>query len=642
MGIMYKKYAASLVFITILFLSYFCSLPVQARWASYQDAPAEIESYTSDVVIDKEGKSEETIEKQIKILNESGRSAFGVERIHFNGNIEKVEIIKAKTIVNGKEYTVPKETIEIKPLASEISGFDQLFQILISYPHVSVGSQLYLKYKVRVLKQPLPHYFSIKYYYGEGLCWKKAKLKVKSALPFHIKVNDPHRRLDLKKRQEGKYQSLTMTSTKPAYDDLQNEPQSNQIPDTLKTWVSLSTFDKYADLSKAFAKGYETVINQPLPYMMESIRKAAKDMLDPVDQINKVTSLLAEKVRYMGDWRAIEGRFAPRPLKDIETSGVGDCKDFAAATAATLKALGYKAQVAIVMRAMAYLPQEKSLPSASDFNHAIVKVTTKDGKVFWIDPTNFVSMADGIFPDISDRPVLVLDTQNPSYETIPPVDFKHSQTHLESTLEIKDSTILKTEGTLRLCGEEAHSITGAALTRSSQSIEEEIIQFFSEETSPIHKKVILPLLDSRIVKDIVIQYAYEQENNLLLTNVGVGILLRTTWSKPFLDTSEEQEGTTFLGLPATIRKKTIIKDVSAEQIKDLTYEVNTPWVKAKRECRTNPQGIELEEFITILKSFISAQDVKSNSFQELKATLKKFANKIAVISSNIPNELRPF
>ena len=88
--------------------------------------------------------------------------------------------------------------------------------------------------------------------------------------------------------------------------------------------------------SKAISKDYETVINQDLPPLHESIRKEASCMTHSVDQINKVTSLLSEKIRYMGDWRTIEGKFAPRSLKAVATSGVGDCKDFSASTAAIL------------------------------------------------------------------------------------------------------------------------------------------------------------------------------------------------------------------------------------------------------------------------------------------------------------------
>ena len=614
------------------------SSPSQARWATYEDAPAEIEFSTSDIIVDKDGKTEEIVEKQIKILNETGRSLFGVERIHFNENIEKIEIIEAKTIINGKEYVVPKEMIETKPLASEVSGFDQLFQIFISYPHVGVGTKLYLKYKVYTLKQPLPNYFALKYSYGHGAYWKKATFKLKSELPFHMVVNDPKERLEVKRCKEGKYYKLDITSNKPAYDDLMNEPSTNQIPNDQKTWVSISTFDRDEDFSKGIAKDYENVLSQDLPPLQESIKKAAATISNPVDQINKVTSLLSEKIRYMGDWRTTEGKFAPRSLKAVADSGVGDCKDYSASTAAILNSLGYKARVAIIKRGVSYIPPKKSLPSFSMFNHTIVKVTTKDGKVFWIDPTNFASMADGIFPDIAERPALVLDMKDPSYEMIPNINYQHSKMDIKGNMEIKGNDILKTEGELKLMGESAQEFTGAALSHSLQVIEEATIMTLSGEASPLKKKVTLPPLDSRIVKDLAISYSYEQENHLLLTNMGSGILLNFSWANNFIDTSPTQEGTTFVGLPVTLHKAITIKNVDVEQAKALAYAFKSPWVEAKRECHLSDQGVEIVETVTILKSFITAEEVRSKQFQELRQSIKKYCSKIALIISKLPTE----
>jgi transglutaminase-like putative cysteine protease len=633
---MRKTYLLSMIF--FLLLAPLLSSSAQARWATYEDAHAEIEFSTSDVTVDKDGKIEEIVEKQIKILDETGRNLFGVERIHFNESIEKIDIIEAKTIVDGKEHPVPKEMIETKPLASEISGFDQLFQIFISYPHVGVGTKLYLKYKVQILKQPLPNYFALKYFYGQGAYWKKFAIKLKSELPFHMMVNDPKERLVIKQCKEGKYYKLDITSHKPAYDEIMNEAPTNQVPNNLKTWVSISTFDSYEDFSKATAKDYEEVLNQELPPLQESIKKAAASLSNPVDQINKVTSLLSEKIRYMGDWRTTEGRFSPRSLKAVAESGVGDCKDYSASTAAILNSLGYKARIAMVMRGIHYISPQKSLPGFSMFNHAIVKVIAKDGKVFWSDPTNFVSMADGIFPDISERPALVLDTKDPSYETIPSINHQHSKMDIKGNMEVKENDILKTEGELKLTGESAQDFTGAALSHSLQAIEEGTILNLSGEACPLKKKVILPPLDSRIVKDIVISYSYEQENHLLLTNMGSGILFNFFWANNFIDTSMTQEGTTFLGLPVTLHKTITIKNVDAEQAKTVAYEFKSPWVEAKRECSLSDRGIEMIETITILKSFITAEEVKSKQFQELRQTIKKYCSKIALIISRLPGE----
>jgi hypothetical protein len=203
-------------------------------------------------------------------------------------------------------------------------------------------------------------------------------------------------------------------------------------------------------------------------------------------------------------------------------------------------------------------------------------------------------------------------------------------------MEIKENDILKTEGELKLIGESAQEFTGAALSHSLQTLEEATILTLSGEACPLKSKVFLPPLDSRIVKDLVISYSYEQENNLLLTNMGSGILLNFSWANSFIDTSMTQEGTTFVGLPATLHKTITIKNVDAEQAKALAYELKTPWVEAKRECHLSDQGIEMIETITILKSFITAEDVKTKEFQNLRQSIKKYCSKSALIISNLP------
>lgn len=621
-------------FFLVVFLIYFFSLSgPQARWATYDDAPAELEFYNSHLLIHQNGKVEETVEKQVKVLNETGRNLFGSERLHYNGNIEKIEILEAKIITQGKEHVIPKKMMEIKPLASDIKGFDQLFQILISYPQVGVGSQLYLKYKHTTFKQPIPRYFATKLFYGEGAYWRQSRVKIKSALPLHMMVNDPQKRLDIQRTQEGQYHQIEMTLTKPACTVLMNESGVNQVADSLKTWVSFSTLNRFEDLSKALAEDYEKVIRQELPPLMRVVKEGAKTKDSPVDQINAVTSLLSEKIRYMGDWRTINGRFSPRSLKTISESGVGDCKDFSVATVAILNALGYHAQVAMVMRDVTYLAPEKELPSLGSFNHAIVKVTAKDGKTFWIDPTNFVSMADGIFADIANRPALVLDMQNPLYEQIPPVDYRYSKMIIDEVVEIKAGDVIRSQGKIHFSGEQAQMLTGAALNQSLQSIEEAIIHQLSGEVSPLQKKITLPDLTSRVVKDVALEYYYEQENKLLLTNVGVGFLLASAWSKAFTDTSDDQEGTTFVGLPSTLVRKIIFSRAQIDQLKALTYDIKTPWVEARRECQIGPEGAEVVEYVTLLKSFMSPQEVKSETFKMFKQSLKKYCSRVAVIIS---------
>ncbi len=612
-------------------LSFLLTSQSPARWATFEEASVEFLSYTRNVLILASGKSEEVIEQKVKILNESGRNDYGIQRLIYNSNIEHIEILEAKTTYQGKEYTVDKKSIEVKPLASDGSGFDQMVQVLVSFPQVRPGSETSLKYKITTSKQPLPNYFASGFWFGQEGVWRQSHVNIKSELPFQHLVNDPKSILQVKQTQDKQYHILDISLQKAVYESGINEPDFSQIPQELKTWVTISTARTFEELGKEIAPNFINILNQPLPEVLESIKKTAQDIQDPIDQINHVTSSLSEKVRYMGDWRSIEGRYAPRPLKTIAESGFGDCKDFSVATGAILKSLGYKIHFALVNRHDAYLVPRKTLPSLGFFNHVMLKVTDKNGKVFWIDPTNTVSMANGLFPDIADRPTLLLDKDNPTYEQIPSIDYKHARFENEKTLQLKPGSLLHTQGVVRTFGEKNLMLTGATLSNSAQAVGEMIVHNLSGEATPISQHVQLPDLSSRICKDVSFSYDYEQENEVLLTNAGDGINLEASWANTYLNTSTDQVGTLFIDHPYTLKRKLLIKNVKVENLNNLNYHLKAPWVEAQRECRMVPEGIEIVENVSILKSFISADEVKTPSFKEFRTQLKKYCTKVAVI-----------
>jgi hypothetical protein len=618
------------IFLVVLFVS---STGGYARWATPEDASIQFDSYNRELTIQADGSSEELVDLQVTILNEEGRNAFGVQRLHYNSNIQEVKILEAKTIYENKEYLVPAEMIETKPLASEIQGFDQLFQILIAFPQVAPGSKIVLKYKIHTVKQPLLNYFATDFYYGREGVWKKSSIKIKSALPLHTLSNDPNKVLDFKEGRDKGLQTINITLKKPIYQSLINEPSAVIMPEEIKTWVSISTHEKFEDLGRGFVDNFEKVISQPLPSALLSVKESAQKLSDSIEQINHVTAALADKIRYMGDWRSIEGRFSPRSFQTIVESGVGDCKDFSSMTVAILRGLGFQADVALVTRKMPYLTPKKQLPSVDSVNHAIVKVALKDGRVLWVDPTNPTSMAQGVFPDIADRPAIVLNAKAPSYDYIPAIDPHHAQFENESEMELKNDTILSTKGKLILKGEQSLLLSGATLSNSPQAVEEMLTYHLSGEVTPVHKKINLPDLKSRIVKDIMIDYAYDQENSILFTNKGDGILLDTGWIESYLDTSRDQVGTLYLGYPMILKRKITIPHVQVENLAQLNYEFKTPWLEAKRECREIEGRIEIEEQFFRTQSFIGAQEIKSSAYQDLKKNLKKYCHKVALIVS---------
>lgn len=628
---MFKKTCfKSLSLLAIIHL--FFVITAEARWAEPEEAAVEYEMYNRDITVKKDN-SEEIVECRIKILNERGRESYGVFRNFFNQNIQKIEIIEAKSSHEGLDYAVPEKNIEIKPIASELNGFDQMMLASITFPNVSIGSTVYIKFKVTTFKQPLPNYFSRTFYLGQDGVVKQSNISIKSELPLHILLNDPRQKLVMQESKTGKIQTISIRLKEGValYEDLANESSNSFLPDDLLTRVMVSTFDSFEEFAKASAANFQNTINEPLPPMLEEIKKEAQTTSTLIDQINIVTSKLSEKIRYLTDKTTIEGRFSPRTLKATVESAVGDCKDFSAATVAILRALGHKANVALVIRGDWYLTPKKLLPSIECSNHAMVKVITKDSKVLWIDPTNTVSLAGGLFPDIANRPAIVLDSEHPSYEYIPEVDSLHAQTIIESEIALVDE-LQHVKGKITTKGEDALSLAGWTLYQSEQAIKERIIKKISGETTPIEMDVKLPDLSIRIVPEsIPVEYSFKQKNNLLLTNMGDGLTLDSPWSSMYSQVSDDEEGTIYVGYPDSVTRTTVIKNIKSPNLNNLDFSIDTPWIQASRKCEIKDGNTIIVDKAIIRKRFILPEEIKSPEFKKLKEVIKEYCQNIAII-----------
>ncbi len=609
-----------------------------ARWITKADANIEIR-FLSDIYIKRNGTSTETVELKIKILNESGRENTATQILSYNRDTTKIEILDAKTINQGKVFYVPDQNIQDKSVATSInsSGFDETGQILIGFPNVQVGSEIYLKYKTTVSKTNIPDYFESTALIGTGGYWQSSQIKYTSEIPLYFKVNDPDKIFKIIQNKtannaSGLYNIIINQQT-PYSRDTVNEPENSRVNSKYYAWVAVSSLEHFEDLGRLEAPRYISKLSQPLPTTLTSILSKATKANGEVEQINTVTSALNEKIQYMGDWRTVEGRFVPRDLEKIAATEHGDCKDFALSTAAILKKLGYKTLFALVHRGMGFTPDTGSIPRQANFNHVILKVYGKSGKTYWIDPTNFVSMANGIFPDIADKTALILDPEKPYLEKIPDISPDNAQTDFIAEINTDSGSAAQYVDTLVLRGESALEITGLGLSNSAKTIKNEVMRLITE--SRIDEKDVshfsIPDLKSREVNDVEIKVNYLRKNKLFLTNLGRAIQFRSRWHMPFLDISSDQVSDLVLNYPVTLNRKFLIKNSIIRNIESVNFEIDTPWVFVKRLCTKEDNDTVVTDKVIIKKGIIENADLKSEKYKELKTTLETYVRDVALI-----------
>ncbi|WP_250296253.1 DUF3857 domain-containing protein [Wolbachia endosymbiont of Oedothorax gibbosus] len=625
------KFLKTLFNLTLLV--FFITPSAEARWSKYEDAPVEVKFSNVNISVNKDGTYEVEVEQLIKILKESGRNRFSPYSVTYNGDSTDFTILGAKTVYNGEEYIVTEDMMEDKPLASPGKGFDQLRQVTISFSKIEIGTEVYLRYKSINKKIPVDNFYSLSFsYYGDY--FQAENVRINSKLPLEIKVNDPRNVLKIVEKKKNDVHSISIALKKAIYKNTTNEPHNGVLNIKHNTWVSLSSLSKWEDLAKKLAPGYHSVINQPLPATFTAIAESAANENTDEEKINAVTSLLNEKVQYMGDWRTVSGKYFPRDLKKIADSQLGDCKDFSASTAAILQELGYKVQPILVMRGTTSISNSEALPNMGNFNHVMLKVTNRGGKIYWIDPTNTVSMAQGIFPDIADRNALVLDFEEAGYTKIPAVQAENSKVISHSELTIQNN-IINEYGQITMQGESALSLAGAGLYYSNEQLKDSAFYILSgvHLDKEEKKSLELPDLTSRNVGDLTIKYEFQQKNTGFKTNLGPALTLGDNWLNDIINTASDQISDLFIGVPQTKESHMVIKDIKIKNCENLNFEIDTPWLYVNRSCKHQNGSTELNDIVAIQKSFITNEELNTIEYKNLKSELENNFSRASIVIS---------
>jgi len=603
-----------------------------ARWKTKNDIDIEHKISNQDIIIASDGTYEIEVEERLKLLKEGGRRRLTKYMKRYAEGVAKIEVIEAKSINNGQEYTVNKTLIEDKPLASQAYGFDQIRQISIPFKKIGIGSEVYLKYKYKSIKVPLKNHFSM-LLMGDSSEYinKGAKTTIISSIPLHIKVNDPKKVVKVQNKL-GDRQVIEIEVIKSFTDQTIDDVEYGLLNPENKTWISISSETDWSYIGKNIAKRYNEVIDQKLPENFKKIKQEAQKQKTDNDKINVVTSKLQKHLQYLGDWKTIDGMFFPRSLKTIDETQYGDCKDFATATAAILSKAGFVAKVALVNRGYLHEDYSGSLPSISDFNHAMVYVINKEGKEHWIDPTNIVSMSDGIFPDVSNRESLILDNTNPRTKMIPEIKFDHAYSAHDINLSLKDNKIVKSIN-IKMGGEKAIRHTGLGLYESKESIEDLIIKTLEDINIKKTDRItmIIPELKSRIVNDIKLNLKYNLEYPYINTNYGQAFNIA---NKKVIylseDIPEDSIMDYYLGYPRSLKRTTQL-DKKIKNIKNLNFKVESPWVDIERATKNVNNNTHIVDEIIIKKSYITYKERKQKNYKYLKNILDEKYNKAAVV-----------
>lgn len=613
-----------------------------ARWATASDAEGATLSSSHEIEVHADGSFDETIGVENEVLREDGRN-MSTYRLSYNSVAEELKVLEAETINGGDHISVESQYIEDKPSASRQSGFDQNNQVSIAFPKVTIGSRLRLKYRFRKIKTPIEGHYEAHFDFGTKWLVKERHIHIRSELPLFIQVNDPSKKLEVTESKEegrrgGSY-VLDIRLKAPIYTAVIDEPWPYLVRSE-QTWVQISSHKNFSEIGNAVAPKIEAILSGHVPDLFEKIKAHAANKSTLVDKFNQITSELAEEVRYMGDWRAVNGGQIPRALDEVASTKFGDCKDFSAATIVILRKLGIKANMAWVERGVQPTQISDAPALHGVFNHAIV-VAEAEGRLWWLDPTNFASFGQGIFEDIVGRKALVIDLKNSRLGEIPeataPSSIRESQSHI--ALQRNGNAAVDTSIGFR--GRAAASFTGILLRQSKEHFDHVIMTSLTDEDR-LKSFVIDPYdLSSRVTKDFTLHVRFEELRSSMRTTAGPAYSLDSRLVEQLMrvDPRRRVSGL-YLGHPHTVRDTDFLENVDIVGGPPPECHLDTPWVSVFRKVIQTPQGVRILDGRVIKKAEISNFDLKSKTFTNFQNRLQECFDRVAVILKSKTRNVR--
>ncbi len=401
-----------------------------------------------------------TLEHEISRLieTEDAVSTYGEKRISYTPKLESIRLLAAYTILpNGTRMQVPPKSIHTAKGEVGKGGTvysDQNSMVLI-YPNVMVGSQLYIKY-IKTAHTPL--------FAGQFAFRFTMSPHLKSA---HTEININHdRRLNLKidsRDVEGGALSDLNGMQRYRFTHKQEKilpMEDRQISsDDYSPFVQASTFANYEELGAAYQGKLKQKVNVTTE-IQELANKLTLGVDKPKDQTRILYNWVSKNIRYVGAYLG-NGGHVPHDSQTILSNRWGDCKDHVVILEALLAAKGIESSAALISTGYTYkLPK---LAGINAFDHLITYVPSLD---LYLDSTaQFAPM--GTLPTSALNKYVVLTALNKVGKTPPMLALENTAISHISMKVLPDGTI---QGTSKLIVTGAYDIALRQVKSMGQSM----------------------------------------------------------------------------------------------------------------------------------------------------------------------------
>lgn len=596
------------------------SVPAFARWAEPDEADSAIENLVVHVKVEKNLESRTEDSLSVRILKDGARQRWGTVRYNYSPQNTAMKILKAST-KNGTTITeLGRDSIVDAPISIKEQGFDEQRRISAAFAEIEVGSEVRLQTESKTFR-PLYGEFSRKYSLGEASVLKSAEFSFDSKVPLFFEKNDPTEALELKDESKDGGFRYTVRLRKPVYQKVVEE-ENPYLPESAKTWFVVSSKTDYKDFYAKTARAYEDILAKPLPPALEKIAAEARLKTSSMERINSVTSQIAEQFRYMGDWRSVEGGYIPHSLEEIVKVRYGDCKDFSVLLAATLRKLGFDAQVAFIFRGR--LPVETPRTAFSGgFNHAVVTVLLENQKRLWLDGTNFQSDAEGIPEDLAARQALIL---NQGLVDVGQGASERNERRSERTHVRTGKETVRIVGRYLFAGRMANLWIGQELRSSRQQLENRFLDQQFRRAEVIEAQVKLPPLKNRVIEDVVIEANVHKYLKRDVSSLGPAIRYKPLELDELLKIDGKTRVSHFnLGRPAVYVVEDVFDRYRIQGRSITDCKIESPALDYSVTVKYLKDGFKAVSTAKLKKMFLEPAEMKTPQFADFMKKLRDCA-----------------
>lgn len=633
----------------------FCST-AWAGWVPGQDAEVVLEWDNTSLEVKADGTYIQTDERKFTAKNERGRSRLALEAVRFLPELSKLEVLEAVSITNGVETPVDLKTIQERAAPGPAEGLTGVKELVIPFTNLQVGSSIKYKLKTTAKKPLYPGVFAMHFIYGAQFPEMGGTVKIRSEKRLEYSARDVEKALKIETAVDGNFHLLTITQLKPVSRVLKDE-KIPIFPPSAFPQVQVSSLRNWQEFADLVTEKYEERLREELPVVFKTIVEKAALKKDLYEKIDTVTSELSSLMTYSGNWTTAEKMFYPKSQNEIAASKTGDCKDFATATVAMLRALGIKSSVALLSRRNPYDPSQllqstpltPGLAIPSLFNHAVVRVEGPDKKIFWVDPTNLVSHSRLLRPDIAGSVSLNISKRSEVLEKLPVVGAEDSLMKVEKVLRVAGDGKGESEGTLSVSGLYAIDLIETSFRDGAKKANEVVAQVYGallenggDQVQANYKSRIAAPLEAKVTTSGERNYV-EKEGKAFLVVPFPAVL------QVYIHGQAQGRVTDFYSNPqGKYESRTQVEGQDFADTESLGCYAVSPWVDIERILLKNEKGFEVRDKVVFKKDLIPAADINGEdygfSMGDLQTCLKAQTVQVHKLDSGetLPQRLRRF